>query len=188
MLAVQNRLNTRQQTSTYCYRRTTKLILTVKPNTTNKICSPSLCPPSFKLVVSGIIAVWTNEIMNTSQLSILYVTDAIGCKSITSFNVIGNLAHLSCQCKVHIHIPLGTYSINDPIQFTQYSTGGDYVSMRISVMALLQPNWTSTYLYQLKDYVVTQNGNLPFAAFMSYHLYRWKGIFHWCSEHFTQTW
>jgi gliding motility-associated-like protein len=125
-------------------------------------------PPYLFQWSSGTVSGTNNEIMNTSQngTAILYVTDAIGCKSNYSFNVkLQSLGTPSFNTSSYFYSSYGNYSINDPIQFTNTATG-DYVSMLWD----FGDGTTSTELNPVhtfinpKDYVVTQTVTYPFGC------------------------
>lgn len=122
--------------------------------------------PPYQLVwSSGTVDGLNNEFMNTNQNGtvILNATDAIGCKSSYTFNVaIPVLGSPSFTTSSYAYSSYGTYSINDPIQFTNTATG-DYISMIWdfgdgSVSSDLNP--VHTYINP-KEYVVTQTVTYP---------------------------
>ena len=125
--------------------------------------------PPYQLVwSSGTVSGTNNEIMNTSQNGtvILDVTDAIGCKSNYTFNVATpTLGSPSFNVSSFAYTTYGNYSILDPIQFTNTSTG-DFVSMIWD----FGDGTFSTELNPLhtfnipKDYVVTQTVTYPFGC------------------------
>ena len=125
-------------------------------------------PPYQMVWSSGTVSGPNNEFMNTSQNGtvILYATDAIGCKSSYTFNVdIPTLGTPSYTAGSYAYSTYGTYSINDPIQFTNTATG-DYISMIWdfgdgSVSTDLNP--VHTYINP-KEYVVTQTVTYPFGC------------------------
>lgn len=123
--------------------------------------------PPYQLVwSSGTVSGPNNEFMNTSQNGtvILNVTDAIGCKSNYSFNVnTPKLGSPSFDVTSFGFTNFGNYSINDPVQFTNTSTG-DFVSILWdfgdgSFSSDLNP--LHTYINP-KEYVVTQTVTYPF--------------------------
>jgi gliding motility-associated-like protein len=125
--------------------------------------------PPYQLVwSSGTVSGPNNEFMNTSQNGtvILNVTDAIGCKSNYSFNVTRpTLGTPSFETSSFAFSTYGTYSINDPIQFTNNATG-DYISMIWdfgdgSFSSELNPVHT---FINPKEYVVTQTVTYPFGC------------------------
>ena len=125
--------------------------------------------PPYNLVwSSGTVSGANNEIMNTSQNGtvILYVTDAIGCKSNYTFTVdIPILGTPTFNVSSYSYTNYGNYSIKDPIQFTNTATG-DFISMIWdfgdgSFATDLNP--THTYLNP-KEYVVTQTVTYPFGC------------------------
>lgn len=80
---------------------------------------------------SGTVSGTNNEFMETDQSGtvILDVTDSLGCTSVYSFNVVApNIGTTSFTQTSFAFTAFGTYSINDPIQFTNTSTG-DYESL-----------------------------------------------------------
>jgi len=80
---------------------------------------------------SGMVSGANNEFMETSQSGtvILSVTDALGCTAEYSFNVeVPDIGSTSFTQTSFAFNAFGTYSINDPIQFTNTSTG-DYESL-----------------------------------------------------------
>jgi gliding motility-associated-like protein len=125
--------------------------------------------PPYKLAwSSGTVSGANNEMMNTSQngTAILYVTDAIGCKSNYSFNVkLQSLGTPSYNASSYSYSTYGNYSINDPIQFTNTATG-DYVSMLWDFgdgTSSTELNPVHTFINP-KDYVVTQTVTYPFGC------------------------
>ncbi len=117
---------------------------------------------------SGTVSGANNEIMNTSQNGtvILYVTDAIGCKSNYSFNVkLQSLGTPSYNASSYYYSTFGSYSINDPIQFTNTATG-DYISVAWDFgdgSVSTDPNPVHIFINP-KDYVVTQTVTYPFGC------------------------
>ena len=80
---------------------------------------------------SGTVSGTNGEIMSTSQdgLVIIDVTDSLGCDTSFSYNVeIPNLGDTDFSVTSNAISTFGFYSIEDPIQFTNSSTG-DYVSV-----------------------------------------------------------
>ncbi|MEZ7503734.1 Ig-like domain-containing protein [Flavobacterium sp. Arc2] len=125
--------------------------------------------PPYQLVwSSGTVSGANNETMNTSQngTAILYVTDAIGCKSNYSFNVkLQYLGTPSYNASSYAYSSYGSYSINDPIQFTNTATG-DYISVAWDFgdgSVSTEPNPVHTFINP-KDYVVTQTVTYPFGC------------------------
>jgi gliding motility-associated-like protein len=122
-------------------------------------------PPYQLIWSSGTVSGPNNEFMNTSQNGtvILNATDAIGCKSSYTFNVaLPVLGSASFTASSYANSTYGTYSINDPIQFTSTATG-DYISVIWdfgdgSVSSDLNP--VHTYINP-KEYVVTQTVTYP---------------------------
>ena len=125
--------------------------------------------PPYQLVwSSGTVSGANNEIMNTDQNGtvILDVTDALGCQSNYSFNVaIPTLGSPSFENNSFAYSTFGTYSINDPIQFSNTSTG-DFVSVAWDFgdgTFSTELNPVHTYINP-KDYVVTQTVTYPFGC------------------------
>lgn len=125
--------------------------------------------PPYQLSWSnGTVSGPNNEIMNTSQngTAILYVTDAIGCKANYSFNVkLQSLGSPSFNATSYSYVTYGTYSIIDPIQFTNTATG-DYISIVWdfgdgSFSTDLNPAHT---FINPKEYTVTQTVTYPFGC------------------------
>jgi len=122
-------------------------------------------PPYILTWSSGTVSGANNEMMNTTQNGavILYVTDAIGCTSNYTFNVdLPELGTPSFDASSYAYLTYGTYSINDPIQFSNTATG-DYISMVWdfgdgSVSTDLNPLHT---FINPKEYVVTQTVTYP---------------------------
>ncbi|MDR6969426.1 gliding motility-associated-like protein [Flavobacterium arsenatis] len=80
---------------------------------------------------SGTVSGANNELMETSQSGtvILSVTDVLGCTATYSFSVeVPNIGSTSFTQTSFAFNAFGSYSINDPIQFTNTSTG-DYESL-----------------------------------------------------------
>jgi gliding motility-associated-like protein len=125
-------------------------------------------PPYQLAWSSGTVSGSNNEMMNTSQngTAILYVTDALGCKANYSFNVkLQSLGTPSFNATSYSFVTYGTYSIIDPIQFTNTATG-DFISMVWdfgdgSFSTELNP--VHTFLNP-KEYVVTQTVTYPFGC------------------------
>ncbi|RTY83336.1 T9SS type B sorting domain-containing protein [Flavobacterium sp. ZB4P23] len=125
--------------------------------------------PPYQLSWSnGTVSGSNNEIMNTSQngTAILYVTDALGCKANYSFNVkLQSLGTPSFNVTSYSYLTYGSYSIMDPIQFTNTATG-DYISMIWdfsdgSFSTDLNPVHT---FINPKEYTVTQTVTYPFGC------------------------
>jgi gliding motility-associated-like protein len=125
-------------------------------------------PPYLLEWSSGTVSGANNEIMNTSQngTAILYVTDAIGCKANYYFNVkLQSLGTPSYNASSYSYSTYGNYSINDPIQFTNTSTG-DYVSILWDFgdgTSSTELNPVHTFINP-QDYVVTQTVTYPFGC------------------------
>ena len=125
--------------------------------------------PPYQLAWSnGTVSGPNNEIMNTSQngTAILYVTDALGCKANYSFNVkLQSLGTPSFNVTSYSYVTYGSYSIMDPIQFTNTATG-DYISIVWdfgdgSFSTDLNPVHT---FINPKEYTVTQTVTYPFGC------------------------
>ena len=122
-------------------------------------------PPYILTWSIGTVSGANNEMMNTTQNGavILYVTDAIGCTSNYTFNVdLPELGTPSFDASSYAYLTYGTYSTNDPIQFSNTATG-DYISMVWdfgdgSVSTDLNPLHT---FINPKEYVVTQTVTYP---------------------------
>lgn len=125
-------------------------------------------PPYSLVWSSGTTSGTNNEIMNTNQNGtvILYATDAIGCKTNYTFNVlIPKLGTPSFTTSSYSYLTFETYSINDPIQFTNTATE-NFISINWdfgdgSFSTELNP--IHTYVNP-KDYVVTQTVTYPFGC------------------------
>lgn len=125
--------------------------------------------PPYNLVwSSGTVSGVNNELMNTTQngMVILYVTDAIGCKSNYTFTVaIPILGTPSFDVSSYAYSTFGIYSINDSIQFTNTATGNyistiwDFGDGSVST----DPNPVHTFINP-KEYVVTQTVTYPFGC------------------------
>jgi gliding motility-associated-like protein len=125
--------------------------------------------PPYQLVwSSGTVSGANNENMTTSQngTAILNVTDAVGCKSNTTFTVaIPELGTPSFSLSSFAYSTYGNYSINDPISFTN-TASGDFISMIWD----FGDGTSSTELNPVhtfntpKDYVVTQTVTYPFGC------------------------
>lgn len=125
--------------------------------------------PPYQLVWSnGTVRGTNNEMMNTSQngTAILYVTDALGCKANYSFNVeLQSLGTPSYNASSNAYSSYGSYSINDPIQFTNTATG-DYISMVWDFgdgLTSAELNPVHSFVSP-KNYVVTQTVTYPFGC------------------------
>lgn len=125
--------------------------------------------PPYQLVwSSGTVSGANNEIMNTSQNGtvILDVTDAIGCKSNYTFNVATpTLGSPSFNVSSFAYNTYGNYSILDPIQFTNTSTG-DFISMIWDFGdGTFSSELSPLHTFNIpKDYVVTQTVTYPFGC------------------------
>ena len=125
--------------------------------------------PPYQLSWSnGTVSGPNNEIMNTSQngTAILYVTDAIGCKANYSFNVkLQSLGSPSFNATSYSYVSYGSYSIMDPIQFTN-TASGDYISIVWdfgdgSFSTDINPAHT---FINPKEYTITQTVTYPFGC------------------------
>ena len=125
-------------------------------------------PPYQLAWSSGTVSGASNEMMNTSQNGtvMLYVTDAIGCKSNYSFNVdVPRLGTPSFDASSYAYSTFGIYSVHDPIQFTNTATG-DYITMAWDFgdgTFSTEQNPVHAYVNP-KDYVVTQTVTYPFGC------------------------
>ncbi|MBG6111013.1 gliding motility-associated-like protein [Flavobacterium sp. CG_9.10] len=125
-------------------------------------------PPYQLAWSSGTVSGSNNEMMNTSQngTAILYVTDALGCKANYSFNVkLQSLGTPSFNATSYSFVTYGTYSIIDPIQFTNTATG-DFISMVWDFgdgSFSTEVNPVHTFLNP-KEYVVTQTVTYSFGC------------------------
>jgi gliding motility-associated-like protein len=131
--------------------------------------------PPYNLVwSSGTISGANNEIMNTTQNGMVFLqaTDAIGCSTNYSFNVnIPTLGTANFTSSSYAYSTFGTYSISDPIQFTNTATG-DFVSIAWnfgdgSVSNELNP--LHTFVGE-GSYVITQTVTYPFGC-IDVHVY-----------------
>lgn len=125
--------------------------------------------PPYQLVwSSGTVSGANNEIMNTTQNGtvILTATDALGCKSNYTFDVdVPTLGSPSFNVDSYGYSTFGTYSINDPIQFTNTATG-DFISVAWDFgdgTFSTELNPVHTFINP-KDYVVTQTVTYPFGC------------------------
>ncbi len=125
-------------------------------------------PPYQNHWSSGTVSGANNEIMNTNQNGtvILDVTDAIGCKANYTFNVdVPILGTPSFNSNSYAYSTFGTYSVNDPIQFTNTTTG-DYISMAWDFgdgTFSTELNPIHTFIIP-KEYVVTQTVTCAFGC------------------------
>lgn len=125
--------------------------------------------PPYQLVwSSGTVSGSNNEFMNTTQNGtvILTATDAIGCPSNYTFTVaVPTLGTPSFTIGSFAYSTYGAYSINDPIQFTNTTTG-DYSSMLWDFgdgVTSTELNPVHTFINP-KNYVVTQTVTYPFGC------------------------
>ncbi|WP_281336478.1 PKD domain-containing protein [Flavobacterium eburneipallidum] len=125
-------------------------------------------PPYNLTWSSGTVSGANNEIMNTTQNGavILSVTDKLGCQSNYSFNVaIPTLGTPSFNTNSFAYTTYGTYSINDPIQFTNTATG-DYTSVSWDFgdgSVSNEENPVHTFVKE-QSYVVVQTVIYPFGC------------------------
>ncbi|MDA6071834.1 PKD domain-containing protein [Flavobacterium sp. AC] len=121
---------------------------------------------------SGKVSGANNEIMNTSQNGtvILNVTDNLGCKSNYTFNVdIPILGDPSFDTTSFALTTYGIYSVNDPIVFTNTSTGS-YISSYWDFgdgAASNEINPTHTFVKE-GTYLITQTVTYPFGCIYKY--------------------
>ncbi|MFV9550921.1 PKD domain-containing protein [Algibacter sp. PT7-4] len=117
---------------------------------------------------SGTISGANNEIMSTNQdgLVIIDVMDSVGCTSSLSYNVeipvLGNPDFTATSTAISTY---GFYSVEDPIEFTNLSTG-NYVSVSWDFgdgNFSSNENPTHTYLNE-GSYLVTQTAVYPFGC------------------------
>jgi len=117
---------------------------------------------------SGTVSGVNNQIMNTSTngMVLLQATDLIGCSTNYTFNVdIPTLGDISFNTNSYAFATYGSYSINDPIQFTNSATG-----------YFISVNWSfgdGTYSTDLNPihqyvstgtYIITQTVTYPFGC------------------------
>lgn len=130
------------QTATYVVNRQPPIVITIDTQTIAD-CEALDIKQVFEAQVSGGIPPYqlnwssgtvsgaNNELMETNQSGavLLEVTDSLGCTANYSFNVdVPNIGATSFTQDSFAFNAFGTYSINDPIQFTNTSTG-DYESL-----------------------------------------------------------
>jgi len=117
---------------------------------------------------SGTISGTNNEFMNTTQngLILIDIVDSFGCTTSTSLNVetpvLGDANFTTNSIGYNTY---GFYSIQDPIQFTNESTG-DYISISWDFgdgSFSNEENPTHTYA-SIGSYIVTQTVTYPFGC------------------------
>jgi gliding motility-associated-like protein len=122
--------------------------------------------PPYQLVwSSGTVSGANNEFMVTTKNGtvLLEATDALGCKSNYTFTVdVPTLGTPSFESSSYAYTNYGTYSISDPIQFTNTATG-DFISMIWdfgdgTTSAEINPLHT---FVNPKEYAVTQTVTYP---------------------------
>jgi gliding motility-associated-like protein len=125
--------------------------------------------PPFQLVwSSGTVSGANNEFMHTTQNGtvLLEATDALGCKSNYTFIVaIPELGTPSFDSSSYAYTNYGTYSINDPVQFTNAATG-DFISMIWDFgdgTTSAETNPLHTFVNP-KEYAVTQTVTYPYGC------------------------
>ncbi|MFV5691968.1 PKD domain-containing protein [Flavobacterium sp. LT1R49] len=125
-------------------------------------------PPYQLTWSSGTVSGVNNEMMNTNQNGtvILGVTDNLGCSANYTFNVaIPKLGTPSFTTSSYSYATFGTFSISDPIQFTNTSTA-DYSSTAWDFgdgSVSSEENPTHTFVKE-GSYVVTQTVTYPFGC------------------------
>ncbi|MFV5688058.1 PKD domain-containing protein [Flavobacterium sp. ZT3R25] len=125
-------------------------------------------PPYQLTWSSGTISGVNNEMMNTNQNGtvILGVTDNLGCTANYTFNVaIPKLGTPSFTTSSYSYATFGTFSISDPIQFTNTATA-DYSSTAWDFgdgSVSSEENPTHTFVKE-GSYVVTQTVIYPFGC------------------------
>lgn len=117
---------------------------------------------------SGTVSGANNEFMETSQSGtvILNVIDNLGCTASYSFNVeVPDIGETSFTQSSFSFSAFGTYSINDPIQFTNTSAG-DYESIVWNFGdGILSSEENPTHIYTREgSYVVTLTVVYPFGC------------------------
>ena len=117
---------------------------------------------------SGIVSGPNNEFMETNQSGtvILNVIDNLGCTANYTFNVdVPNIGDTSFTQDSFAFNAFGTYSINDPIQFTNTSTG-DYESLVWNFGdGILSSEENPIHIYTREgSYVVTLTVVYPFGC------------------------
>jgi gliding motility-associated-like protein len=125
-------------------------------------------PPYQFVWSSGTVSGTNNQTMTTTEdgLVILQATDAIGCSSTYTLDVIiPEIGYPSFETISIGYSTYGVYSIGDPIQFTNTATG-DYISISWNFgdgTFSTETNPVHTYINP-KDYVVTQTVTYPFGC------------------------
>uniref|UniRef100_UPI00404765CC PKD-like domain-containing protein n=1 Tax=Flavobacterium sp. TaxID=239 RepID=UPI00404765CC len=121
----------------------------------------------------GVISGSNNEIMTTDQSGAyrVEITDSQGCSYKENFNV--NIPYIGNQSFDYTSFGIENYqtlSIDDPIQFTNKSTG-DYISIRWDFgdgsLIVYEENPTHTYTYE-DSFVVTQTVEYAVGCTYSY--------------------
>ncbi|WP_310559143.1 PKD domain-containing protein [Flavobacterium sp.] len=125
--------------------------------------------PPYQLVwSSGTVSGANNEFMDTTinGTVLLEATDALGCKSNYTFTVdVPKLGTPSFDISSYAYTTYGTYSINDPIQFTNTATE-EYVSIIWDFgdgTTSIESDPLHTFVNP-KEYVVTQTVTYPFGC------------------------
>jgi gliding motility-associated-like protein len=125
-------------------------------------------PPYQLTWSSGTISGTNNEMMNTNQNGtvVLGVTDNLGCTANYTFNVaIPKLGTPSFTTSSYSYATFGTFSIMDPIQFTNTATA-DYISTSWDFgdgSVSSEENPLHSYVKE-GSYVVTQTVTYPFGC------------------------
>lgn len=125
--------------------------------------------PPFQLAwSSGTVSGVNNELMNTNQNGtvVLTATDNLGCIQNYSFNVqIPTLGDASFSTTSYAYTTYGSYSMQDPIQFTNTSTG-DFVSVVWDFGDGSVSNDPNPIHFYVKEgnYIVTQTVTYPFGC------------------------
>ncbi|MBP6182137.1 PKD domain-containing protein [Flavobacterium sp.] len=125
-------------------------------------------PPYQLTWSSGTVSGTNNEMMNTNQNGavVLGVTDNLGCTANYTFNVaIPKLGTPSFTTSSYSYATFGTFSISDPIQFTNTATA-DYISTAWDFgdgSVSSEENPLHSYVKE-GSYVVTQTVTYPFGC------------------------
>jgi PKD repeat protein len=125
-------------------------------------------PPYQLTWSSGTVSGVNNETMNTNQNGtvVLGVTDNLGCTANYTFNVVvPKLGTPSFTTSSYAYTTFGTFSISDPIQFTNTATA-DYSSIAWDFgdgSVSTEENPTHTFVKE-GSYVVTQTVTYPFGC------------------------
>ncbi|TRW98556.1 PKD domain-containing protein [Flavobacterium gawalongense] len=129
-------------------------------------------PPYQLTWSSGTVSGTNNEMMNTNQngTAILGVTDNLGCTANYTFNVaIPKLGNPSFTTSSYSYSTFGTFSIIDPIQFTNTATA-DYISTAWDFgdgSVSSEENPIHTFVKE-GNYVVTQTVTYAFGCIYTY--------------------